>query len=102
MPIGTQLIGKIAKFGKTAEHPMNAKLIKTLLLAATLGFFLLWILEVMRTDLGSSYWLLMLSLTFLLGHQYYRLKTQPVTPTKRTESRPEQRPARPPKGKKKK
>ena len=81
---------------------MNAKLIKTLLLAATVGCFLLWILEVMRTDLGSSYWLLMLSLTFLLGHQYYRLKTQPVPPTRRPESRPEPGAVRPPKRRKKK
>lgn len=102
MPNAAQLIGKIAKFGKTAEYLMNPKLIKTLLLAAALGFFLLWILEAWRTNLGNSYWLLMLSLTFLLGHQYYRLKTQPVTPTKRPESRSEPRSARPPKGKKKK
>ncbi len=81
---------------------MNPKLIKSLLLAATLGCFMLWILELMRTDLGNSYWLLMLSLTFLLGHQYYRLKTQPDSATKRPEARSEKRPARPPKRKKKK
>ena len=81
---------------------MNPKLVKSLLLAATLGCFLLWILEVNRTDLGNSYWLLMLSLTFLLGHQYYRLRTQPDTTIKRPGPRSEKRPARPPKRKKKK
>ncbi|MPR32218.1 hypothetical protein [Salmonirosea aquatica] len=59
---------------------MNPKLIKTLLLAAALGFFLLWILEILRTDLSHSYWLMMLSLTFLLLHQYYRLRTLPENP----------------------
>ncbi|TDB68170.1 hypothetical protein [Arundinibacter roseus] len=53
---------------------MNSKLVKTILLAATIGFFILWVLEWRRTDLSNSYWLLMLSLTLLLGHQYYRLK----------------------------
>ena len=60
---------------------MNPKLIKTLLLAVALGFFTMWVLEIMRTDLSSSYWLLMLSLTFLLLHQYYRLRTSPQPPT---------------------
>lgn len=59
---------------------MNPKLIKTILLATALGFFMLWILEIFRTDLSHSYWLLMLSLTFLLGHQYYRLRTASQTP----------------------
>ncbi|MBU1820999.1 MAG: hypothetical protein KKG00_05745 [Bacteroidetes bacterium] len=57
---------------------MNPKLIKTLLLSASVGFLILWILEIYRTDLSNSYWLLMLSLTFLLIHQYYRLKTLPA------------------------
>jgi hypothetical protein len=56
---------------------MNPKLIKTLLLSASVGFLILWILEIYRTDLSNSYWLAMLSLTFLLIHQYYRLKTLP-------------------------
>lgn len=60
---------------------MNPKLIKTLLLATALGFFMLWIMEIFRTDLSNSYWLLMLSLTFLLVYQYYRLRTTPSTPT---------------------
>lgn len=60
---------------------MNPKLIKTLLLATALGLFMLWILEIFRTDLSNSYWLLMLSLTFLLAYQYYRLRTAPPTPT---------------------
>jgi len=56
---------------------MNPTLIKTLLLAAALGFFVMWVLELIRTDLSHSYWLLMLSLTCLLSHQYYRLRTLP-------------------------
>lgn len=60
---------------------MTPKLLKTLLLAAALGFFMLWVLELIRTDLGHSYWLMMLSLTFLLLHQYYRLRTLPQKPT---------------------
>lgn len=60
---------------------MTPKLIKTILLATALGFFMLWILEIFRTDLSNSYWLLMLSLTFLLVHQYYRLRTAPSNPT---------------------
>lgn len=60
---------------------MTPKLIKTILLAIALGFFMLWILEIFRTDLSNSYWLLMLSLTFLLVHQYYRLRTTPSPPT---------------------
>ncbi len=53
---------------------MTPKLIKSLLLAAAVGFFILWILEVLRTDLSHSYWLMMLSLLFLFLHQYYRLR----------------------------
>lgn len=60
---------------------MSPKLIKTLLLATALGFFMLWIMEIFRTDLSNSYWLLMLSLMFLLVFQYYRLRTTPSTPT---------------------
>lgn len=74
---------------------MKPKLIKTLLLAAALGFFILWVLEIMRTDLSNSYWLLMLSLTCLLLHQYYRLRTLPQQPT------PPHKATKPPKPRKK-
>lgn len=60
---------------------MTPKLIKSLLLAAAVGFFVLWILELLRTDLSHSYWLLMLSLLFLLLHQYYRLRMLPLKST---------------------
>jgi hypothetical protein len=60
---------------------MTPKLLKTLLLAATVGFFILWVLELLRTDLSHSYWLMMLSLTCLLLHQYYRLHTLPPKST---------------------
>ncbi|WP_373515498.1 hypothetical protein [Persicitalea sp.] len=82
---------------------MSPKLIKSLLLAAALGCFLLWIMEVLRTDLGNSYWLLMLSLTLLLAHQYYRLRTQPEAPKKQsTPAQSRQTSLRPTKRKKKK
>lgn len=81
---------------------MNPKLIKTLLLAAAIGCFLLWILEYYRTDLSSSYWLLMLGMTILLGRQYFDAKTQPTPKTERTAPRPEKRSSPPPKRKKKK
>ncbi len=60
---------------------MTPKLIKSLLLAAAVGFFMLWILELLRTDLSHSYWLMMLSLLFLLLHQYYRLRRLPPKST---------------------
>jgi hypothetical protein len=53
---------------------ITPQLIKSLLLAAAVGFFILWILEVFRTDLSQSYWLILLSLLFLFLHQYYRLR----------------------------
>lgn len=53
---------------------MNPKLIKTLLIAAAVGFLILWILEAIRTSIGDSYWLLMMSISFLLWYQYYRLR----------------------------
>jgi hypothetical protein len=53
---------------------MNSKLIKSLLLAGAVGFFLLWFLEFRRTSLADSYWLMLLCLTCLLGFQYYRLR----------------------------
>lgn len=50
---------------------MNLK--ETLLISASIGCFLLWILEfrVSQTLMGN-YWLLMLCLAFLLGFQYVR------------------------------
>lgn len=76
---------------------MNPKLIKTLLLSASLGFFILWVLEILRTDLSNSYWIILLSLTFLLIHQYYRLKIMPpkdtkaTSPTRQGQSKPSKR-----------
>lgn len=67
---------------------MNAKLLKSLLLAAALGLLILWIMEFWRVGFGDSYWLLLLSLCCVLIHQYIRLralpdKTRPVSPTPR-------------------
>ncbi|MFN8349154.1 MAG: hypothetical protein U0X91_29410 [Spirosomataceae bacterium] len=39
---------------------------------ASLGFFVLWILEIRRTEFKDSYWLIMLCLSCLLAFQYLR------------------------------
>ena len=53
---------------------MNPKLIKTLLIAGAIGFFIMWLLEFQRTDMMNSYWLILLCITCLLSFQYYRIK----------------------------
>lgn len=50
------------------------KLSETLILAAAVGFLILWIVEYQRTDFADSYWLLMLCLGLLLGFQYVKNK----------------------------
>ena len=50
------------------------KLRDTLLIAAAVGCFLLWILEFRRSSFIDSYWLLLASLGFLLAFQYFRIK----------------------------
>jgi hypothetical protein len=61
----------------------NSKLSRTILLALTLGFFAVWVLEFRRAGLFESYWLLLLSITCLLVFQFNRLKA--ATETKRKE-----------------
>ncbi len=65
---------------------MSFKLIKSLLIAGGVGFFILWILEYLRAGMLASYWLLLLSLMSLLFFQYLRLKrgiaTNPITKNK--------------------
>ncbi|QRR03787.1 hypothetical protein [Dyadobacter sandarakinus] len=53
---------------------MNSKLSRTILLALTLGFFVVWVLEFRRAGLFESYWLLLLSIVCLLFFQFNRLK----------------------------
>jgi hypothetical protein len=53
---------------------MNSKLTRTILLALTLGFFVVWFLEFRRAGLFESYWLLLLSIMSLLLFQFIRLK----------------------------
>lgn len=51
------------------------KLTDTLLLAAAIGSFLLWILEISRgASFADGYWLLLATLGFLLAFQYVRIK----------------------------
>ena len=58
----------------TKELLMNSKLTRTILLALTLGFFVVWVLEFRRTTMFESYWLLLLSILCLLTFQFSRLK----------------------------
>ena len=44
------------------------------MLALTLGFFVVWVLEFRRAGLFESYWLLLLSIMSLLLFQFVRLK----------------------------
>ncbi|WP_162794109.1 hypothetical protein [Runella rosea] len=53
---------------------MKTPLVESLVGWATLGFFILWIMEFRRTQFQESYWLLMLSLSCLLGFQYLRYR----------------------------
>ncbi len=52
----------------------NKKFIESLLGWASLGFLILWILEIRRVPFKDSYWLIMLCLACLLGFQYMRYK----------------------------
>jgi len=51
------------------------KLSETLLVSASVGCFILWVMEIRRTgNFTDSYWLIMLCLTFLLLFQYVRTR----------------------------
>jgi hypothetical protein len=65
---------------------MNYKLTRTILLALTLGFFVVWVLEFRRAGLFESYWLLLLSIVCLLLFQFSRLKA--ATSAKQKEEEP--------------
>jgi hypothetical protein len=53
---------------------MNTKLLRTILLASGIGFFVLWVLEFRRAGLFESYWLLLVALICILSFQFSRLK----------------------------
>lgn len=53
---------------------MNPKLLKTILLSLSLGFFVVWVLEFRRAGMFESYWLLLLSILCLLYFQFKRVK----------------------------
>lgn len=53
---------------------MNPKLVKTILLALSFGFFVMWVLEFRRAGMFESYWLLLLAITCLLIFQFRRVK----------------------------
>ncbi|REA60732.1 hypothetical protein DSL64_14480 [Dyadobacter luteus] len=64
---------------------MNFKLVKTILLALSLGFFAVWVLEFRRAGMFESYWLLLLSVMCLLVFQFRRLKASMELKKKQTE-----------------
>ena len=53
---------------------MNPKLLKTILLALSFGFFVMWVLEFRRAGMFESYWLLLLAVLCLLTFQFTRVK----------------------------
>jgi len=63
---------------------MSSKLTRTILIAACIGFLIVWVFEFRRTSLFESYWLLLLSITCLLFFQFSRLKAS-LTEKKRLE-----------------
>jgi hypothetical protein len=63
---------------------MSSKLTRTILIAACIGFLIVWVFEFRRTTLFESYWLLLLSITCLLFFQFSRLKAS-LTEKKRVE-----------------
>jgi len=63
---------------------MSSKLTRTILIAACIGFLIVWVFEFRRTTLFESYWLLLLSITCLLFFQFSRLKAS-LTEKKRLE-----------------
>ena len=65
---------------------MNFKLLRTILLALALGFFVMWVLEFRRAGMFESYWLLLLSIVCLLSFQFIRLKAS--METKKAEQKP--------------
>ena len=53
---------------------MSSKLTRTILIAACIGFLIVWVFEFRRTTLFESYWLLLVGLICLLSFQFIRLK----------------------------
>jgi hypothetical protein len=52
----------------------SKRIIESLAGWATIGFFILWLLEIRRVAFKDSYWLIMLCLASLLLFQYLRSK----------------------------
>lgn len=72
---------------------MNFKLVKTILLALSLGFFVVWVLEFRRAGMFESYWLLLLSIMCLLVFQFRRLKASMEMKKKQNEELENQKPS---------
>lgn len=53
---------------------MKTPLLESMLGWASLGFLVLWVMEIRRTEFKDSYWLIMLCLSCLLAFQYLRRK----------------------------
>jgi ABC-type transporter Mla subunit MlaD len=56
--------------------------LKSVLGWATLGFFILWILEIGRVSFQESYWLVMLFVASLMTYAYVRHKIITESPKK--------------------
>lgn len=73
---------------------MKTPLAESMLGWASLGFFVLWIMEIRRTEFKDSYWLIMLCLSCLLAFQYLRRKrnAEPMlskyTPEEKKQNKP--------------
>jgi|GEM_PF-2554962 len=72
---------------------------ETLLLSASAGCFILWVMEIRRTgNFTEHYWLIMLCLAFLLGFQYFRYQRkqkagdQPAVPLRDKAQKPAVKP----------
>lgn len=49
---------------------------KTVLMACTIAFIILWYLEYQRTTLVESYWLALAALASMMGYQFVRMNSQ--------------------------
>jgi cell division protein FtsW (lipid II flippase) len=52
--------------------PTTKRIIESMAGWATIGFFMIWLLEIRRTAFKDSYWIIMLSVACLLIFQYLR------------------------------
>lgn len=71
---------------------MKTPLVESLVGWAALGFFILWVMEFRRTQFQESYWLLMLSTSFLFGFLYLRNRRGAVPILEKYDPKKEKKP----------